>query len=87
MYPNTEKIGGEIDKTIHILDLAPPTKVVYGSDGGAIPEIHFAGAKIAKRVLQDVLSVFVKHEVYDEDQAHKAAKLILADNVNRIYNF
>ncbi len=80
-------IPGEIDKTIHILDLAPPTKVLYGSDGIAIPEIHFAGAKIAKRVLQDVLSIFVKHDVYDEDQAHKAAKLILADNVHRLYNF
>jgi predicted TIM-barrel fold metal-dependent hydrolase len=79
-------IPGAIEKTLHILDMAPPARVVFGSDGVVIPEVHWAGAKIGRRVLQSVLQKFVENEVYDEDEAHKAARMILSENVKRVYN-
>jgi uncharacterized protein len=78
-------IPGAIDKTLHILDIAPPARVVYGSDGVIIPEVHWAGAKIGRYVLETVLQKFVETGVYDEDEAHKAAKMILSENARRIY--
>jgi uncharacterized protein len=78
-------IPGAIEKTTQILDLAPPTRVVFGSDGYQIPEIHWAGAKIGRQVLEESLSTFVRTGVYDEDEAHQAAKMILADNTRRVY--
>jgi predicted TIM-barrel fold metal-dependent hydrolase len=78
-------IGGAIDKTLQILDMAPPARVVFGSDGIVIPEVHWAGAKIGRKVLESVLGKFVELGVYDEDEAHKAARLILAENAKRVY--
>lgn len=78
-------IPGAMEKTLHILDLAPPARVVYGSDGIVIPEMHWAGAKIGRQVLESVLAKFVETGVYDEDEAHTAAKMILSDNARRIY--
>jgi predicted TIM-barrel fold metal-dependent hydrolase len=84
MIPMASTLGA-IEKTMHILDLAPTTRVVYGSDGGNIPEIHWVGAKIGRQVLQEVLGNFVRVGVFDEEEAHEAAKLILAGNSKRIY--
>jgi uncharacterized protein len=78
-------VPGAIEKTTQILDMAPPARVVFGSDGVVIPEIHWAGAKIGRQVLEESLSTFVRTGVYDEDEAHQAAKMILADNARRVY--
>ncbi|MDA4113890.1 MAG: amidohydrolase family protein [Thaumarchaeota archaeon] len=79
-------IPGATEKTMQILDMAPPARVVFGSDGVVIPEIHWAGAKIGRQVLEEVLGGFVKAKVYDEDEAYEAAKMILAGNAKRVYN-
>jgi predicted TIM-barrel fold metal-dependent hydrolase len=78
-------IPGAVEKTTQILDLASPARVVFGSDGFGIPEIHWAGAKIGRQVLEESLSTFVRAGVYDEDEAHQAAKMILAENARRVY--
>ncbi|MGD0637359.1 MAG: amidohydrolase family protein [Nitrososphaerales archaeon] len=78
-------VPGAIEKTTQILDMAPPARVVFGSDGVVIPEIHWAGAKIGRRVLEESLSAFVRTGVYDEDEAHQAAKMVLSENARRVY--
>jgi predicted TIM-barrel fold metal-dependent hydrolase len=78
-------VPGAIEKTTQILDMAPPARVVFGSDGVVIPEIHWAGAKIGRRVLEASLSEFVATGVYDEEEAHSAAKMILSENCRRVY--
>ena len=78
-------VPGAIEKTTQILDMAPPARVVYGSDGVVIPEIHWAGAKIGRRVLEESLATFVRTGVYDEEEAHSAAQMILAENSRRVY--
>jgi len=78
-------VPGAIEKTTHILDLAPPARVVFGSDGVVIPEIHWAGAKIGRLVLEESLAAFVRAGVYDEDEAHRAARMVLGENARRVY--
>jgi uncharacterized protein len=78
-------IPGAIEKTMHILDMAPPARVVFGSDGVVIPEVHWAGAKIGRQVLEHVLGRFVETGVYDDGEAHQAAQLILSGNAKRVY--
>jgi len=78
-------IPGAIEKTLHVLDMAPPTRVVFGTDGVTIPELHWAGALIARQVLQESLGRLVETGTYDEDEAHEAARLILSENVKRVY--
>jgi predicted TIM-barrel fold metal-dependent hydrolase len=78
-------IPGATEKTMHVLDLAPPNRVLHGSDGGTIPELHWVAAKISKEVLAQVLQNFVNAEVYDEKEALEAARLILSGNAKRVY--
>jgi predicted TIM-barrel fold metal-dependent hydrolase len=78
-------VPGAVEKTKQVLDMAPPARVVYGSDGVVIPEIHWAGARIGRRVLEDSLGAFVDAGVYDEEEAHAAARMILAENSRRVY--
>jgi uncharacterized protein len=84
MLPHAS-VPGAVEKTMHILDMAPTSRVVFGSDGSNIPEIHWAGAKIGREVLQETLGTFVKSRVFDEDEAHKVAKMILSENARRVY--
>jgi hypothetical protein len=79
-------VPGAVEKTTQIFDMAPPARVLYGSDGVVIPEIHWAGAKIGRRVLEESLGRFVSTGVYDEGEARDAAGMVLAGNARRIYN-
>jgi predicted TIM-barrel fold metal-dependent hydrolase len=78
-------VVGAAEKCAQVLDMAPPSRVVFGSDGIVIPEVHWAGAKIGRRVLARALEKFVAEEVYDEDEAHRIAKMVLSENAKRIY--
>lgn len=79
-------VPGAIQRMVQIFDLAPPARVLYGSDGVILPEIHWAGAKMAREELQEALRVFVESGVYDEEEAHRIARLVLSENAKRICN-
>lgn len=68
-----------------ILEMAPFSKVVYGSDGFSLPEINYIGAKIGKTALADVLNDLVKDGMLSKDEAQEVARLILAENARRLY--
>ena len=39
-----------------VLEMAPLSKVLYGSDGFGVPEINYTSAKLAKQALGQVLN-------------------------------
>jgi len=65
----------------------PSRKIVYGSDAGELPEIHWLSAKVAKSTLQATLEQLVGQEMLDEDDAFEMAEQILYGNVKRLYPF
>jgi predicted TIM-barrel fold metal-dependent hydrolase len=65
--------------------MAPLSKVVYGSDGYALPEIAYTSAKLGKRALGQVLDGLVADGFLDGVEARDAARLILADNARELY--
>lgn len=68
-----------------VLEMAPLSKVVYGSDGYALPEITFTSAKLAKQALGQVLDGPVGDGFLDGAEARDAARMILADNARELY--
>jgi hypothetical protein len=68
-----------------VLEMAPISKVVYGSDGFSLPEINFIGAKIGKQALAQVLDDLVNFGMLSQGEAQEAAGLILAGNAQRLY--
>ncbi len=72
------------DRITEVLEMAPLTKVMYGSDVH-LPDIYWLSAIIGKKMLGQALTQIVDAEVITEDEAYKAAQLILKDNFKRFY--
>lgn len=68
-----------------VLEMAPISKVVYGSDGYALPEINYTSAKLGKQALAQVLTDLVTDNMLSEAEAQEAAGLILSGNARALY--
>jgi len=68
-----------------VLEMAPLSKVLYGSDGFSIPEINFMSAKLGKQALAEALEDLVATHMLSEAEAQEAAGMILAGNARRLY--
>jgi predicted TIM-barrel fold metal-dependent hydrolase len=68
-----------------ILQVAPRSKLMYGSDGFNLPELFWFGAKVGKRVIARALGDLVQDGLFDEGQAEKAARSILFENANKLF--
>lgn len=69
-----------------ILELAPTTKVLYGSDAFSNPEIYVLAANRIRNDLSTVLNDLVEEEYITEDYAIESAKRILRNNTKRLYD-
>jgi hypothetical protein len=79
-------IGPGVGRVITtILELAPFTKVVYSSDAFGSPELQWIAAKKGRQALSSALGAAVEAGNLSTSAARDAARLILADNVRRIY--
>lgn len=67
------------------LEMAPISKVVYGSDGYVLPETNYIGAKLGKAALAQALQDLVDGGMLSPGEAEEAAELILAGNARRLY--
>lgn len=67
------------------LEMAPISKVMYGSDGFGLPELNFLGAKLGKLALARALDQLVGGGFLSLREAEEAAGLILAGNARALY--
>jgi len=67
------------------LEMAPFSKVMYGSDGLGLPEFNFLGAKLGKSALARALDQLVERGFLSLREAEEAAGLILAGNARALY--
>jgi predicted TIM-barrel fold metal-dependent hydrolase len=67
------------------LEMAPISKVMYGSDGFGLPELSFLGARLGKSALARALSQLVERGFLSLREAEEAAGLILAGNARAFY--
>lgn len=70
---------------VETIQQAPTRKIVYGSDGGEIPEMHWLSAKMAKLTLQLSLGKLIELDMLDNVDAREIARNILFENVRRLY--
>ncbi len=68
-----------------LLDAAPGTKVMYGSDGYILPEIHWLGGRIGKRHLGQVLGDMVEEGQLAPEDALSTAHRILHGTAETLY--
>lgn len=67
------------------LELAPVSKIVYGSDGYALPEINYTSAKLGKQALAQVLDGLVADSMIDASDVMEIATMILGGTARELY--
>mgnify|MGYP004569047723 CR=1 FL=1 len=68
-----------------LLEMAPTNKLMYGSDGGFIPEHVWYGAKMFRVYLRDTLQYLVDKKYITYDFAMTSARNIMYENAKRLY--
>ncbi len=81
--PFLNPVGHE--RLMEILQIAPSSKIMYGSDGFNLPELFWLGAKVGKKVLGKCLGELLHESLFDEAEANRIAKRILFENANELY--
>jgi len=69
-----------------ILEMAPISKVLYGSDGYNLPEMNYIGATLGKTALSETLGDLVGRGMLSKTEAMEVGQLVLAGNASRLYN-
>jgi hypothetical protein len=67
------------------LELAPTTKVLYGSDACWVPERYVLAERRTRASLASVLERLVANDFIDEDYAVTVARNVLRGNAERLY--
>ena len=68
-----------------IFDMCPFSKVLYGSDGFIVPEIHWLGAKMVKDALAQLFTEYLDAGLVDSDLAYRMARMVFAENAQILY--
>jgi predicted TIM-barrel fold metal-dependent hydrolase len=74
------------EKLRNLLEMAPTTKIMHGSDGYNIPELSWIAALQAKQALERVLGDLIERNEVDEEGAQVIAAQFLSDNARRFYD-
>ncbi len=83
MIPFAGHAGDTKLKTL--FEMAPLNKLMYGSDGGFIPEHVWYGAKMFRKYLKDALEYMVNRKYMTYDFAMTSASNIMHENARRLY--
>jgi len=85
LYPYN--VGSGIQRRImEILEMGCISKIIYGSDGAELPELHWLGAKMFKKGLSMALDNLIDFGTLRENEAYKVAESILSQNAEGLYN-
>jgi uncharacterized protein len=68
-----------------VLEMAPLSKVLYGSDGFTVPEINYTSALLGRQALTKVLDELVADGMLNPADARQSGAMILAENAERLY--
>lgn len=69
-----------------LLELAPATKLLYGSDGHTLPETYWWGARYGRAALATVLDQLVAEGLLRTDAVRDLASQLLYHNARQLYH-
>jgi len=73
------------EKLLNLMEMAPTTKIMYGSDGFNVPELYWFASLQAKRALTAALDELMASNAIDVRDAEDIARQFLSENAKRIY--
>jgi len=94
MYPNLYLDFSEIipwltfdskEAIKKILDMAPFSKIMYGSDGFIVPELHFFGALTGKKVFGQIIKELIDANILKQEEGLELAEKVLYKNAKVLF--
>jgi uncharacterized protein len=70
---------------LRLFELAPINKIIFGTDGGIIPETYWMGGAYGKKDLANALNEVIKSGWLNPVKAEKYAFMILNENARDLY--
>ena len=67
------------------LELTPFHKLLYASDGAGLAELHYLGARLFRRAVDEVVGGWVSEGLWSLPDARRVARMIGAGNAERVY--
>ena len=77
--------AGAVNPLIEILSLAPSSKLTYGSDVSALPELFALSAEWGRAALGEALGWLIERGELESGEAGSIARAILSDNARALY--
>jgi len=77
--------AGAVNPLIEILSLAPSSKLMYGSDVSALPELFALSADWGRAALGEALGWLIERGDLESGEAGSIARAILSDNARALY--
>ena len=68
-----------------MIDMCPLNKIMYGSDGFILPDLHWLGARVAKQEIAAILTELIELGLLDQDLALSIAGDIFFDTAQKVY--
>ena len=75
----------ESSRLKEVLQIAPASKIMYGSDAFNLPELYWLGAKVGRNILSKCLSQLCDGGLFSKESGLQMAAKILFENANRLY--
>ena len=72
-------------RLLEVLEAAPYSKVVFGTDGFNIPEVYWIGAIAGRQAVSEAMTWACEAGILDLPTARRAAAMILDENARRLY--
>jgi predicted TIM-barrel fold metal-dependent hydrolase len=94
VYPNVyvdvgltvAKVGGRADVVLgEFFELAPFGKLLFSTDGYALPELYLVGAAQFRHSLAKLLDAWVSDGAIRADEADRLARAVGSGNAKRLY--
>ncbi|MFF2020287.1 amidohydrolase family protein [Streptomyces sp. NPDC058171] len=68
-----------------MLELTPFGKLLFSTDGYALPELYVIGARLFRTALEELLGEWVRDGSWGYPDAHRVAKMLASANARRVY--
>jgi hypothetical protein len=78
-------VSGMREAARALLELAPPTKLLYSSDAHLVPELFYLAARWGRQVLGECLDGAIRDGDLTAAEADGAAEAVLRGNARRVY--
>jgi len=72
-------------KLLEALNIAPASRIVYGSDGFNVPELHWLGAHLGREAVAFALETLTAEGALGTGETEAIARMVLAENSRELY--